>query len=203
MFLYTYYNTDLIDIARAKQELSTGFVDDCTFVATVDTLVKTHIILRDMMERSGGGLKWSQHHNSPFEISKLVVMDFPGTHQDITPPPLCITKTNLDGSTSSFIITKVNTYKYLGVVFNTKLSWHAHTDKVITKATKWSQQLWRLAKITGGIPPIRACQLYNTVLILAITYTSDIWYVPPFKLSHSRNSCGSIAITRKLRSIQG
>ena len=60
MLLYIYYNTDLIDIARAKQELSTGFVDDCTFVATVDTLVKTHIILRDMMERSGGGLKWSQ-----------------------------------------------------------------------------------------------------------------------------------------------
>ena len=74
MSLYTFYNADLVDIARGKHELSMGFVNDCTFIAMADTLSEAHIILKDMMERSGGGLEWSQYHNVPFEMSKLVVM---------------------------------------------------------------------------------------------------------------------------------
>ena len=68
MILYAYYNADLIDIARGKYELSTGFIDDCTFVATADTLIKAHTILKNMMERTNGELNWSLHHNSPFEL---------------------------------------------------------------------------------------------------------------------------------------
>ena len=36
MLLYAYYNTDLIDIAKGKLELSTNFINDCAFIATVD-----------------------------------------------------------------------------------------------------------------------------------------------------------------------
>ena len=59
MILYTYYNVDLIDVVKGKWELSTGF-DDCMFVAIADTLDDAHVILKDMMERPNGGLKWSQ-----------------------------------------------------------------------------------------------------------------------------------------------
>ena len=65
MILYAYYNVDLIDIARGKWELSTGFVDDCAFIAIADTIDNTHTILKDMMERPNGSLEWSQNHNSP------------------------------------------------------------------------------------------------------------------------------------------
>ena len=76
MLIYTYYNADLIDTARGKNELSTGFVDDCPFVAVSDTVNETHLTLKSMMERSGEGLDWSRDHNSPFEISKLACIDF-------------------------------------------------------------------------------------------------------------------------------
>ena len=69
--------------------------------------------------------------------------------------------------------------------------------------TKWTQQLWRLAKLTGGIPPGKTHQLYNTVAVPAFTYTSDVWYIPPFKLAHKRNLLGSASATKLLCSIQG
>ena len=188
MILYAYYNANLIDIARGKHELSTGFVDNCAFVAIADTLDDTHSILKNMMERTNGGLEWSLAHNSPFELSKLAVMDFPRTSRDTATSPLRIDKTDPQGIVTPYIIAKVDTYKYLGVTFDLKLNWRAHTDRVIIKALRWTQQLWRLAKTTGGLPPARAQQLYNTVVVPALTYASDIWYIPPFKLAHSKNS---------------
>ena len=85
MLLYAFYNADLIDIANEKNELSTGFVDDCTFVTIGDTLTKTHLILKTMMERPNRGMEWSSSHNSPFEISKLALMDLP--RLNAKPPP--------------------------------------------------------------------------------------------------------------------
>ena len=82
MLLCTYYNTDLINIAKGKCEQSTGFVDDCTFVAVAYTLDEAHAILKDMMDHIDGGLDWSHNHNSPFELSKLTMVDFTRTSHD-------------------------------------------------------------------------------------------------------------------------
>ena len=202
MILYAYYNADLIDIAKGKWELSTGFVDDCMFVAIADTLDDVHVILKDMTERPNDGLKWSQCHNSPFELSKLAVMDFARTPWDMASSPLCINKVIPDGTITSHDITTINSYKFLGV-FDPRFNWRAHVSTVIAKAVMWTQQLWRLANVTGGIPPGRAHQLYNTVAMPAFTYTSDIWYIPPFKLTHKRNSLGSVSVMKLLCSIQG
>ena len=184
MLLYTFYNADLVDLARGKHELSTGFVDDCAFIVMADTLNKAHIILKDMMQRCRGGLEWSWYHNLPFEMSKLAVMDFPRTSQDATPPPLNILKINPDGTTSPFVITKVDTYKYLGVTFDTKLSWRTHTDRVISKVIKWTQQLWQLAKV-GCQPaqPWRLCVHWpytdRPFLHSALYYSCRVW-LPPY-----------------------
>ena len=93
------------------------------------------------MERTNSGLKWSLQHNSPFELSKLTVMDFPKTPQYLASSPLHIEKMDSHSVITSHIIAKVNTYKYLGVTFNLKLNWRAHTNRVTVKATKWTQQL--------------------------------------------------------------
>ena len=37
-----------------------------------------HVKLKDMMERPGGGFDWSYMHNSPFELSKMALMNFQG-----------------------------------------------------------------------------------------------------------------------------
>ena len=203
MLLYAFYNADLIDIAKGKEELSTGFVDDCAFVATGRTLEETHNILKNMMERVGGGLEWSRCHNSPFELSKLAVMDFPRPGVPSTTTPLTIDVHHPDNTITTSTISNVETYKYLGVTFDPKLKWRAHVSKVVASATRWTQQLWRVTKTAGGLSPNRTRQLYNTVAVPAFTYTSDIWYTPPFKEANAQKFSGAIGDTKLLQTIQG
>ena len=133
----------------------------------------------------------------------MAVIDFTRTPRDIVTSPLHIKEVNPNDTTTLHNINTVTDYKYLGVIFDPKLNWRAHISKVTAKATKWTQQLWRLAKLTGGIPPGKTHQLYNAVVVPAFTYTSDVWFVPPFKLAHKRNTLGSISATKRLCSIQG
>ena len=203
MLLYAFYKVDLIDIAKGRHEHSAGFINDCAFVAVADTLNEAHAILKDMMEHSNGGLDWSHSYNLPFETLKLAIMDFARMPCDLAPNPLIINKPNPNRSVSTHTITTSISYKYLGIIFNPKLSWRGHITKVLASATKWSQQLWRIAKTAEGFSPKNLCQLYNTVAIPAITYASDIWYIPPYKLAHCRNLRGSIGATKLLQSLQG
>ena len=122
MLLYAFYNANLIDIAKGKSETSTRFIDDCAFVVTSDTLEAMHQLLKDMMERSGGGLDWSWGHNSLLEISKLVVMDFPWPNTALLNTPLTITTKLPNGNITSNMIANVQTYRYLGITFDPKLN---------------------------------------------------------------------------------
>lgn len=174
MLLYTFYNADLIDIVQGKNELSTGFVDDCAFVAIGKTLNDTHNTLKDMMEWIGGRLKWSHCHNSLFKLSKLAIMDFPRPHIIATSSPLIINMHHPNSTMTSSTVTNVQSYKYLGVIFEPKLSWQTHVTKVVASATCWTQQLWCVSKTARGLLPNRTCQLYNTIVVPTFTYTSDI-----------------------------
>ena len=155
------------------------------------------------MECPNGGLDWSHTHNSPFEITKLVVMDFSRTPKDVASSQLTSDRLSGDRTRIQHPLTTVDNYKYLGVIFDPKLTWGAQVTRVTAKATWWTHQLWRLSKTAGGLPPSKTHQLYNTVAILAFTYACNIWYTPPFKLAHSRNTHGSNQATKILCSIQG
>lgn len=203
MLLYAFYNADLIEVAQGKEEHVSGFVDDCAFLAISNTLDSCHAILKDMMERSKGGFTWSFSHKSPFELTKIALQDYPRTKNDIASHPFVLNKPNHDGSTTPFTIVNVETYKYLGVIFDPKLKWRAHITRVVANATWWTQQLWRIAKNSGGMSPSRIRQLYNTVAVPAFTYACDVWYIPPFKQPHSKKSNGSVNDTKLLQSIQG
>ena len=87
-----------------------------------------------MMEHKEGALKWSYSHNSPYELSKLTVMDFARTPCDIVMSSLKINKPNPNG-TFTYTILTLSSYKYLGVIFNPK-------PKVVASTTWWIQQLW-------------------------------------------------------------
>ena len=77
MILYAFYNAPLIETALHKHETSIGFVDDCMYLAVADSLPEAHDMIKNMMERPNGGFSWSTSHNSPFELTKLALMNFP------------------------------------------------------------------------------------------------------------------------------
>ena len=76
MLLYLFYNADLLDSANGPDEKSLGYVDDIAFMATANNFTQTHRVLKSMMLQAWGGFQWSKAHNSKFETSKSVLMDF-------------------------------------------------------------------------------------------------------------------------------
>ena len=77
MLYHLFYIALLISTVMSDDELSPGFVDDSMMLAIGNSLRQCHEKLKDMMERLGGGFEWSYTHNSPFELSKTVLMNFP------------------------------------------------------------------------------------------------------------------------------
>ena len=76
MVLYLYYNADMIDIARGRLEMCLGYLDNMALVAAVSSFAGTHHRLKSMMACRNGGNDWSVTHNSKFEASKSVLIDF-------------------------------------------------------------------------------------------------------------------------------
>ena len=133
----------------------------------------------------------------------MAIMDFPRPNTTRNSPPLLISSYDHYGDPAINMVTRVQAYKYLGVPFDPKLKWQVPLTNVIARAACWAQQLWRVTKTVGGLSPNKTRQLYRTVAIPALTYTSDIWYIPPFKTAHSPKSYRSVKDTQLLCLIQG
>ena len=104
MLYYAFYNAPLIEIASGSSEMSPGFVDDSMMLAIGDSLAICHTTLKNMMEHPNGGFNWSRTHNSPYELSKVGLMNFPHSFRDQIPTDLTLHKPNLDGSFSASTI---------------------------------------------------------------------------------------------------
>lgn len=140
MILYIIYNSDLVDIAnrprgrQALKELTLAFVDDTALVAIAQDFNATHAILKDMMERPGGGYDWSHLHNSRFETSKFTLMDF-SMNRTKPRPDLMLRGINIRPSA---------THKFLGVILNQELRWKPQADYALAKGTAYVLQFKRL-----------------------------------------------------------
>ncbi|KAG5342176.1 hypothetical protein C0989_004913 [Termitomyces sp. Mn162] len=77
-------------------------------------------------------------------------MNFPRLPSDTAPPDLELSQTNLDGTLMMQMVKTVPTYKYLGILFDSRLRWSAHAQKVAATMAWWSQQVARLSRISGG-----------------------------------------------------
>ena len=202
MLYYSFYNVPLIEVAASEDKLSPGFIDNSMMLAISNTLAQCHAKLKDMLERLGGGFDWSYLHNSPFELSKTALMNFPRSYRDIIPGGLSLDKPNPDRSTSNSLTAPVISYKYLGVIFDPGLRWTLQHTKAVTVASFWASRIWRLSKSSSSISTSGTKQLYNTVAIPRFTYGAEVWYVPLHRPAGAKNMQGSVKVTNKLRSVQ-
>ena len=143
MLLYLFYNADLLDLAKGPDEKSLGYVDDIAFMAMANNFTQTHRVLKSMMLQARGGFQWSKAHNSKFETSKSVLMDFSHSKSTARPP------LSIQGTT----VTLASFHKFIGVMLNQVLQWGPQADYAIAKATKWTLTFWRLVHPSTGIRP--------------------------------------------------
>jgi hypothetical protein len=132
MVLYQYYNADLLDIPRGKNEDVLAYVDDTIMLATTETFNEVHIKLADMMGQEGGVSEWSKDHNSPLEYSKLALIDF--THRSSG-------KLRTTLQLPQISIEPLSSTKYLGVMVNQNLNWKVQQAYTVGKGTKWAAQI--------------------------------------------------------------
>ena len=171
MMIYLKYNTDMLEIPHGKEEMCLGYVDDLTIVAFMRAFEGTHELLLDMLMREGGAQDWEDRHNSKFEASKFVLINFLRDKR-VTWPAM-----TFQGTT----ITLQHLHKFIGVMLDQGLCWKVQVDYALAKATKWVLAFRRLTRPGGGANLRVMRQLFCTVAIPKMTYALDVWYMPVHK----------------------
>ena len=200
MLFYSFYNAGLLELSPpdSRDERQFGFVDDVALLATGLTIDATHQKLKSMMERPGGAFDWSESHNSQFELSKLTLMDFSPKRQPAS--TLTISQRRSNRSTS---VKSVQTYKFLGVLFDPKLRWTAQHERAARSAEGWINLVRRLARTSTGISAKGMRQLYTSIAVPRMAYAADVWYIIPHKPNATaKKRTGSIRFTQLMTSAQ-
>ena len=156
MALYQFYNADLLDIPKNKDEAAIAYVDDALLIATGKDFRSTHDKLKAMMTRQGGAIEWTEKHNSRFEYSKLSLIDFAHHSKKINRPPLTL---------PGCIIKPTTSMKYLGLILDQNLNWREQLAYVTGKGSKWAAQVRRVTRPTWGLTPRSARRLYIGVAL--------------------------------------
>ena len=141
MLLYIIYDSDLIDIARNKGELTLAFIDNTVFITIANTFTETHKILKNMLVHSGGSLEWSKDHNSHFKTSKFSLLDF----------MMSKSKPRPQMSFGGVTIKPAPSHKFLGIIVDQELHWKEHTVYAIAKGASYAMLLCCLFSPTHGI----------------------------------------------------
>jgi len=74
-------------------------------------------------------------------------------------PPLCINSTNIE---------RVVTFKLLGVVISSDLTWDTHVSYILSKCAKRIYCIWNLAK--AGVPACDVVYIYCSVVRSVLEY---------------------------------
>ena len=104
------------------------------------------------------------------EYSKTDIFHFNRSHGNFNPPPLNLTPI---GGT---ILWPKNTWKYLGFIFDRKLSFHQHIDFYSNKVMSTVKCMKILGNSNWGINPIQKCLLYRTYILPIVLYRFQLWF---------------------------
>jgi hypothetical protein len=168
------YNLGLILIAIIiAGEIIILYIDDTSALVTGNNFIETHTKLEDMLERDGGFLHWSKHHNSQFSVKKFQLVDFirPGATKGIEGKGRPI---NIDGH----LVKPTATAKYLGMILDEKLKWKEQQAAALAKGQRWLLQFGRLAKMTNGIKAPYMRKLYLAIAVPRMLYGADLFLTP-------------------------
>jgi hypothetical protein len=108
-------------------------------------------------------------HGASFAPHKYVLVHFPKEKQNMPITPLELSTFTLHPSHYAHI---------LGLILNSKLSWHPHIAQIKSILRTQTFAVTRLTSSTWGAP-FSSCRLFYTAIVCpAITYASTVWYSP-------------------------
>ncbi|KAF8672219.1 Reverse transcriptase (RNA-dependent DNA polymerase) [Rhizoctonia solani] len=184
---------DLIKVAQSTRgELAVGYIDDVAFLAEGVDFTQANAKLKRMMERKGGALEWARTHTLDFALEKTALVQF-NRYLRVDPRPVTIGGVEVKPEPS---------HKFLGVIFDAKLTWGEQRLAVLRKATKWAHMVKRVCHVRNGLKPLSARRLHDSVFIAKVTYAADIWWEPTGKKGQGKKRTGAVGFTKHLQSAQ-
>ncbi|OCH83694.1 hypothetical protein OBBRIDRAFT_742824, partial [Obba rivulosa] len=143
------------------------------------------------MDKDGGALEWSRSHNSEFSYEKLGLLNCACRSQDLGPSLLL----------RSYTVQPTDSHKFLGVILDSKLSFHHHVAYALAKGSKWVAQLRRVMRPTMGTAFRLAKRLYMGVAVPGYLYAADVFLTPLRYLEGQTRQHGSVGAINKLNRI--
>ena len=104
------------------------------------------------------------------EHSKTEVFHFSRSQGSFNPPPLDLSP--IGGP----ILRPKDTWKYLGFIFDHKLTFHKHIDHYSKKAILTVKCMKLLGNLSHGINPLQKCLLYSCCIIPIALYGFQLWF---------------------------
>ena len=182
--LFMLYNAELLEIPKTP-DLALGFIDDIAYGTSGLTAEGNIERLQTILSKSE---EWKEKHGAQFEPSKYMLIHFTrNTRLNVTAGIQLNSTTILPGKEA----------RYLGVIFDQKLKFHAHVDYATKKGTKFALALSSIARITWGTPFKYVRRLYTAVIRPRTQYAAAIWHRP----EDTRNSPATKQVSR-LTSVQ-
>ena len=178
------YNAELLEITRAP-DLALGFIDDIAYGVSGQTAQNNIERLDTILFQSE---EWKRKHGAQFESSKYMLVHFTRNKGHDVNVAIRLNNTTITPSEEA---------RYLGVIFDQRLKFHAHTEHTAKKGTKFALALSSIARITWGTPFKYVRRLYTAVIRPRIQYAAAIWHRP----EDTRNS-PAISQVKRLTSVQ-
>ena len=154
--LFTIYTDALV--SHYPEVKIIKYADDTAIIGLVTAEDESHY--RAEVERV---VKWCDSHNLLLNKAKTKEMVINFTK--VRPPDLCI---------DNNVIERVNSFRYLGVVFDETMTFKCHTDHVIKKANARLYMMRRYASF--GATKDQLHFLFTTMILSIITYNCHIFY---------------------------
>jgi endonuclease/exonuclease/phosphatase family metal-dependent hydrolase len=167
--LYMFYNADLLDIPGVRSGvLSLGFIDDIVFGIQGETEEGNARELERMLMEAE---RWREMHGARFEESKYVLVHFTRAHSSNTAEAAYVRIGNTTIKPSEVA-------KYLGVIFDRKLSFRQHMQYAAKKGTQFALAISRIANCTRGPAYHHIRTLFTAVAAPRMDYAAIVWYRP-------------------------
>ena len=120
------------------------------------------------------------------EHSKTKVFHFNRSHSFSNPPPLNLSP--VGGS----ILTPKSSWKYLGFIFDRKLSFHQHINYYSNRAISMVKCIKILGNSLRGIIPTQKCLLYRCCILPIALYGFQLWFYKYAPLSYPLKILGKM-----------
>ncbi|EIW74310.1 hypothetical protein CONPUDRAFT_67707, partial [Coniophora puteana RWD-64-598 SS2] len=99
-------------------------------------------------------------------------------------------------------ITPKTSHKLLGAILDQGLRWKEQVAAAMAKGAAYSAQLWRLSRMSAGMPLKAIRKLHTTVVLTKTLYAADVWLRPPLSWGSTKEMRGSLTVIKKIASLQ-